>query len=95
MSNPISKTAASKALTPLADAYARGWECNKAQQEFYATILNDLAEGIEVRARLTRINLAGCLGHMRRQNNDAIECIAEMRSKLLLMAAESFNLSDI
>ena len=55
---------------PLAAAYHRGWtQKNKKRGEFYLTILNDLAENIEIKGRLTLPNLCEVLGWMAQEQH--------------------------
>jgi len=67
------------------DSYSKGWnETNPKKIEEYLTILNDLAENIEVKGRLTKANLIEVLGYLQRQNDDLVICYQNFTNDILL-----------
>lgn len=74
----------------IAAAYHRGWnQTDKDRGEFYLTIMNDLAEDIEIKGRLTRENLAEALGWAMREREHLNDHMNEIHGKLLMTATES------
>jgi hypothetical protein len=74
----------------LGSAYHAGrMEGDRDRVEFYLTILNDLAEDIEISGRLTRANLAEVLGWMSREQGRMNDHMCGINNKLLVLAADS------
>lgn len=57
--------------------------------EFYATIENDLAEGIEIKGRLTRENLIEVIGHLRAVDQQRINEYNWLEMELLGLVTKS------
>ena len=75
---------------PLAAAYHRGWtQKNKKRGEFYLTILNDLAENIEIKGRLTLPNLCEVLGWMAQEQHLMTQHMCKVHDKMIKIAMES------
>jgi hypothetical protein len=77
-------------IGPLAAAYHRGWtQKNKKRGEFYLTILNDLAENIEIKGRLTLPNLCEVLGWMAQEQHLMSQHMCKVHDKMIKIAMES------
>jgi hypothetical protein len=76
-----------KKLISLGHAYHAGWsQTDKDRGEFYLTILNDLAEGIDIPDRHTRANLAEVLGWMSREQSHMNEHMCSIHDDMVLLA---------
>jgi hypothetical protein len=79
-----------KITKSLGSAYHAGWvQTNKDRVEFYLTILNDLAEDIEIPGRLTRANLVEVLGWLSKEQSNQVAHMSDIHGKLMLLAADS------
>jgi len=78
---------------PICDAFAKGWKQTDPKRiEFYATVINDMAEDIFIPSRHSRAALAESLGWSQAQNNRHIQHLSEVNQELLLLAAKFLNL---
>jgi lipoate synthase len=68
-----------KKAKSIGDSFHQGWAAkSKKQSEFYRTILNDLAEDVEVRGRLTRDNLIQVCGYLSAECDRMNECYQDL-----------------
>jgi hypothetical protein len=69
--------------------YEKGWRAfgrkEKVLTEFYDTIINDIAEDIEIRGRLTKKNLIEVIGYLSARNNVQNDTFVEFKTKLILL----------
>jgi hypothetical protein len=70
----------------------RGWKCtDKERRELYDTIINDLAEGIEIPNRLTRSNLIETIGYLMGLQSDLNNRFQHLRDEIVVKSLKLAN----
>jgi len=73
-----------KKLKSISEHFRIGWISEDPKQhEFYRTVLNDLAEDIEIRSRVTQRKLAETLGYLQQCESKRIQEKEELRMDML------------
>lgn len=74
------------------DLLHRGYnQKDKKAIEFYDTVLNDLAEDIDIRGRLTKANLIEVIGYLERELQNSIDRLSSLRLELIGLATKSLS----